>query len=144
MVLIKKLTANIIKLVSACYSSMTLRYLFYGGLTTLVNIVAFFILRRLLGVPREPANMLAVFLALMFAYFVNSRLVFKSKAQSFQEHFAEFVKFMAARAFTVVIEIGGLYLLAGVLGIDEMISKVALQFIVVVLNYFFSKFLIFR
>ena len=87
-----------------CYNNRVLRYIFYGGLTTLVNWGVFFLLRRAFGVPFSAANTLSVIAAILFAYFVNSRFVFETKASSMMEHLTEFVKFVSGRAVTMVIE----------------------------------------
>ena len=68
-----------------CYNNRVLRYIFYGGLTTLVNWGVFFLLRRAFGVPFSAANTLSVIAAILFAYFVNSRFVFETRASSLLE-----------------------------------------------------------
>ena len=128
-----------------CYNNHILRYIFYGGLTTLVNWGVFFLLRRLAGLPFSAANAASVIAAIIFAYFVNARFVFETKASTAAEHMAEFVKFVSGRAFTMVIEVGGGYLLVEVLGWNETFVKVVLlQVIVLAINYVISKFFVFR
>ena len=128
-----------------CYNNRVLRYIFYGGLTTLVNWGVFFLLRRAFGVPFAVANTLSVIAAILFAYFVNSRFVFETRASSLLEHLAEFMKFVSGRAVTMFIEIGGGWLLVEVLHWNEALVKVVLlQIIVLVLNYFISRFFVFR
>ena len=43
----------------------------------------------------------------------------------------------------MVIEVGGVWLLAEILGLQDMFAKFCTQFIVLALNYIFSKFIIF-
>ena len=50
------------------------------------------------------------------------------------------MKFISARLATMVIEVGGVWLLAVAMGLNDMIAKFCTQFIVLVLNYIFSKF----
>ena len=126
------------------YNNHILRYIFYGGLATLVNLGVYYFLRLAFNIPITPANVVSVACAILFAYFTNSRFVFQSKAETFGERFQEFVKFVGARLSTMVIEVGGVWLMADVLHIHDFIAKLVIQFIVLALNYVFSKLLVFR
>ena len=129
----------------ACYNNNILRYIFYGGLTTLVNWGVFFLLRRGFHIPFAVSNTISVIMAILFAYVVNSRFVFRTKAKTFREHAGEFIKFVSARAVTMLIEIGGGYFLVEILHMNENFVKVILiQVIVLVLNYIISKFFVFK
>ena len=132
------------KLFTKCYSNGVLRYVFWGGLTTLVNWASFFLLRRVFGVPFAAANAASVVAAVLFAYFVNSRFVFRSDASGFSGRFSEFVRFVAGRALSMALEIGGGELLVGVLRLNESVVKVAvLPVFVLTVNYFVSRFFVF-
>lgn len=132
------------KLFFKCYANRVLRYIFYGGLTTLVNLGVYAILRLPLKHHLVVANVISVGTSIVFAYFVNSRFVFESKARKFRDRLQEFFTFVGARLSTMVIEVGGVWLMADVLHINDMLAKFVIQFIVLVLNYIFSKFLVFR
>ena len=131
------------KLFFKCYNNRILRYIFYGGLTTLVNLCVYYLLRLVFNVPMTPANVVSVISAILFAYFVNSRFVFETEANGAKEHFSEFVKFCGARVSTLVIEVGGVWFMASVLKINDLVGKLIIQVVVLVLNYIFSKFLVF-
>ena len=131
------------KMFYLCYNNRVLRYIWYGGWSTIVNIGVFYLLRLIFHVPRDPANVVSVAAAILFAYYVNSRFVFESKAQTFEERLPEFVKFVSARLSTMVIEVGGVWLMSEVLHINDLVAKVIIQVVVLILNYIFSKFLIF-
>ena len=126
-----------------CYNNHVLRYIFFGGLATLVNLGTYYLLRALFHVPVTPANVTAVVCAILFAYFTNSRFVFASKARGFGQRFPEFVRFVGARISTMVIEVGGVWLMADVLHINDYFAKFVIQFVVLALNYVFSKWLVF-
>ena len=51
-----------------------------------------------------------------------------------------FCKFISARLLTMVIEVGGVWLLCEKMGMNGMVGKFCTQFIVLALNYVFSKF----
>ena len=77
------------------------------------------------------------------AYVVNSKYVFQDKCETLKDHVQPFCKFVSARLITMVIEVGGVWLLVSVMGLNDMIGKFLTQFIVLILNYVFSKFFVF-
>ena len=79
----------------------------------------------------------------LFAYVVNSKYVFQDKCETLKDHVQPFCKFVSARLVTMVIEVGGVWLLVSVMGLNDMIGKFLTQFIVLILNYVFSKFFVF-
>ncbi|HJB29955.1 MAG TPA: GtrA family protein [Candidatus Blautia faecavium] len=131
-----------IKWIRKLFESSVIRYIFFGGCTTLVNLISFYILRRF-GVQLTVANIISIVLAILFAYVVNSKYVFQDKCESLRDHIQPFCKFISARLITMVIEVGGVWLLVEVLGMNDMIGKFLTQFIVLALNYIFSKFFVF-
>lgn len=135
----KKIKELIIK----CWSNDVLRYIFFGGCTTLVNLLCYYVLRLFTEINMNVANTISVITAILFAYFVNSRFVFKSEAQNFEQRFREFAKFVGARLSTMVIEVGGVWLMVDFMHINDLAAKFVIQFIVLALNYVFSKFLVF-
>ena len=126
------------KLILKMYENDVIRYIFWGGCTTLVNLVSFYLM-RIAGLPLMAANIISI----LFAYVVNSRFVFHDSCETLKDHIQPFVKFISARLVTMVIEVGGVWLLAVVMGFHDMVAKFCTQFLVLVLNYIFSKFLIF-
>jgi putative flippase GtrA len=56
----------------------------------------------------------------------------------------ECAKFVGARLATMVIEVGGVFLTVNLIGQDAMIGKLETQVIVIVGNYFISKFFVFK
>ena len=130
------------KLILKMYENDVIRYIFWGGCTTLVNLVSFYLM-RIAGLPLMAANIISIILAILFAYVVNSRFVFHDSCETLKDHIQPFVKFISARLVTIVIEVGGVWLLAVVMGFHDMVAKFCTQFLVLVLNYIFSKFLIF-
>lgn len=132
-------------------------YVIFGVLTTLVNFAAFWVLDKILGAHLYLlSNAIAWVVAVVFAYVTNKLWVFESKSWAPKIVAKESVEFVAARLFSFAIEEGGLLLFVDYLGFSEFsfellgyeftgrfIAKVILAVIVVILNYFFSKFIIF-
>ncbi len=131
-------------------------YVVFGGLTTVVNFVAFWLLNKLLGEEIYLVNnVIAWFVSVIFAYVTNKLWVFESKSWAPKILIKEVPEFFAARLFSLFVEEGGLWLFVDKMGFDEfsfsifgfdftgkLIAKIALAVIVVILNYF-SKFIIF-
>ena len=148
---------NLIKNLIIKYRELII-YGVFGVGTTLVNFVTYKLFNVLLGVEFYLiSNIIAWFISVVFAYVSNKLFVFESKSWNLKLVAREVVSFFAARVFSFVIEEAGLFLLVDVCGMKDfafevygftvsgnMISKVALAVIVVVMNYFFSKFVIFR
>lgn len=126
------------KLILKMYENDVIRYIFWGGCTTLVNLVSFYLM-RIAGLPLMAANIISIILAILFAYVVNSRFVFHDSCETLKDHIQPFVKFISARLVTMVIEVGGVWLLAVVMGFHDMVAKFCTQFLVLVLNYIFSN-----
>lgn len=118
-------------------------YVVFGVLTTLVNLVVFYILNTPLHINGNIANLVAIPTSIIFAYFTNRKWVFHTEAKGFKENFYEFCKFISGRAVTMLIEYFGCMLLFK-LPIPNIVSKLAVNVIVIILNFFISKFFAFK
>ena len=130
-------------------------YLFFGVCTTVVNWVAYILFMTLfssLGMNGELniviSNVISWIFAVIFAFITNKLWVFDSKSFEKKKLFYEIWTFVSARLVTLLIETGILYLAALIFGSDNNIVnitwKIITSVIVVVLNYIFSKLIIFR
>ena len=134
---------NLKKLISKICTKEVMFYIFFGVLTTLINLGSFYIMTKIFTWNENLSNFLAIALAVLFAYVTNKDLVFHSKANGLKEKLNEFIKFIAGRAFKMVIEfIGGAILFET--AIPEMISKLFVTVVVVIMNFFISKFFTFK
>lgn len=119
-------------------------YLIFGVLTTLVNIITFTILTNIFILNENLSKAIAIVFAVLVAYFTNRKWVFNSSANTIKEKFIEFYKFILSRALTMVIEYFGFYLLFNILNIQKDISNISITILVIILNYFLSKFFAFK
>ena len=119
-------------------------YGIFGVLTTLVNIAVFYVLTHFLHLEENLSNAIAIVLAVLFAYFTNRKIVFNSTASTLKEKLYEFGKFILGRAFTMIVELVGFFLMFNIMHIQELISKILISIIVIVLNFFISKFFAFK
>ena len=129
-------------------------YLIFGVLTTAVNYLVYLVLLALWG---DAAvlwiNGIAWVAAVAFAYVTNKLFVFESRSWKPDILKREIPAFVGARIASFLLEEGGLWVAAYPLHMGEisvfglgglLIAKLFLNVLVVIVNYFFSKFLIFR
>ena len=117
-------------------------YLVFGALTTLVNLVIFYLLVRWMNY--LAANVIAWIGAVVFAYIVNKLFVFESERTDPRGLLFEISAFFAARRLSLGLEEGILFLFVEQLGCRAGIVKLFAQILVVVFNYVASKLVIFR
>ena len=134
---------RIIELLKKILTKEVILYIVFGIFTTIVNLGSFYIMNSLLHWEENVSNFIAILLAVLFAYITNKDLVFHSNAKGIKNRFIQFIKFMLGRAFTMIVEfIGGILLFQ--LPIPNIISKTVLTVIVIILNFFISKFFAFK
>ncbi len=119
-------------------------YMIFGVLTTLVNIAAYWLLAHPLGLPTVPSTVIAWVLAVLFAYVTNRKWVFHSEAKTRNEIIKEGVSFYLCRLGTGVLDWLGMYVMVDVLHWNDLIVKIAVNIVVIVLNYVASKLIVFR
>ena len=140
----KILPKKLVEIEEKILSVEVVLYIFFGVLTTLVNIGVFSLLVYGFKLEENLSNVIAIIIAILFAYFTNKSLVFNSAAVTFKEKAREFIKFMLGRTFTLFVEIYGFYLLFNILHIHKMVSKIFITVLVIILNFFISKFFAFK
>ena len=126
------------------FQNQAIRYIFFGGCTTLVNLISYAIFRHFLGIDITIANFLSISLSILFAYVVNKIFVFESRTRGIRELLVEAGQFIGMRLSTMFIEIFGVVILCCVFGVPDMIGKLLIQVVVLVLNYVFSKCFVFK
>ncbi len=115
-------------------------YIVFGIATTLVNIIAYFLLSKLpLGT--AVATTLAWLISVIFAFFTNRKYVFNAEKGGF---FRQFVSFLSMRIFTGALDVFIMILFVDVWGFNDLLIKLASNVLVIILNYIFSKFLVFK
>ncbi len=119
-------------------------YVFFGGCTTLINILVYFICRQWLMMSVVSADIFAWFLAVIFAYVTNKLYVFESKSWVGKVVAKELTEFFAARLFSLGVDVAILYITVEVLQWWELPVKIISNVVVIAINYVFSKWIIFR
>lgn len=114
----------------------TFRYLVFGVLTVVVNIVSYRVLASVCG--SIVSNTAAFFIAVLFAYWTNSTFVFRVG-----HTWKNFVQFMGMRVGTLAVDDGGMWLLLK-WGCNDIASKCVVNVAIIIINYIASKTVIFR
>ncbi|WYJ82218.1 teichoic acid glycosylation protein [Enterococcus sp. DIV0840] len=119
-------------------------YLVFGVATTIVNIVIFFICKDLLGIDYKISNAIGWFLSVLFAFFTNKYFVFASNHEDIGSFIREMLLFYWYRILSFIVDMALMVLMIEWMHISDFWAKMVTQVAVVVLNYFFSKFFIFK
>ncbi len=127
-------------------------YLFFGIATTLVSILSRLVIYQLTH-QELFATALANIIGILFAFITNDRIVFKQSRQNWPKRL---VKFTLARLSTFLLDLFLTFLFVtqfpNIIGqfvnddIDKVnsIETVISQFLIIILNYIFSKVFIFK
>ncbi len=159
------------KLIDKLFTREIITYVVFGALTTVVNLVVFYITKKIFisigwdgifnavfssaesekilallgkGTDYLDATVIAWVAAVIFAFITNKLVVFESKSWKPSVAGKEFVAFIGARVFSLLVELLFMFVTVTLLSFNEFIAKIFVQFIVVVLNYIFSKLIIFK
>ena len=118
-------------------------YGFFGVLTTLINIISFYLLDKT-GMNVYINNFIAWMLSVLFAFITNKLFVFSSKSLNKKIIIKEIISFFFFRILSLGIDMLGMYILISLININKMISKIIMNIIVIVANFIFSKMFIFK
>ena len=119
-------------------------YIVFGILTTVVSISSYYVCSEILNIHYLVSNIISWVLAVIFAYFTNRVWVFESKSKNTSDILKEMLTFVNCRLLSGVIDMATMFVLVGAIHINDKYAKVFTQFIVVVLNYVFSKLIVFK
>ena len=120
---------------------MPILYIVFGGLTTLVNIVVYFICYDISKLSNVVSTVIAWILSVIFAFITNKLYVFESKSGSL---LYEISTFFTCRLGTGILDVGIMYFTVDILKWNALLMKIISNVIVIVLNYILSKVIIFK
>ena len=119
-------------------------YVFFGGLTTLVNFSVYYPLYNFAGWDAAVANVLAWVVSVAFAFFTNKPFVFESHDWHGKTVLQEAIKFVSARVISGLLETGCIWFFVTLMELNGNLIKLIVSVAVVILNYVASKLVIFR
>lgn len=121
-----------------------LLYGIFGVLTTVVNIVTYWVAAHPLGLSVMVSTVIAWIVAVLFAYVTNRTWVFHSQAEGTKEIVQEIVSFFTCRLATGVVDWVCMFIFVDLLHFNDVIIKAAANVLVIILNYVASKLVIFK
>lgn len=119
-------------------------YAVFGVLTTLVNVVVYWLLAHPLALGTMVSTVIAWIAAVLFAYVTNRKWVFHSDAHSAREITKEILSFFACRLATGAVDWGCMFVFVDLLRFHDVLIKVLANILVILLNYIASKLIIFK
>ncbi len=139
----KNLVKNFFNFFIRLFGLEMFMYLIFGGLTTLINIIVYYIC-TIFNFSTAVSTTVAFIISVIFAYVTNRKWVFNSKASKPSEILSELWKFFSVRIFTYFADLILMILLVDKLYFNELVCKIAVNLLVIVLNYIASKVIVFR
>ena len=124
-------------------------YIFFGGITTLINIVSYYVFVKYIfadmgSLANSLSNAVAWLFSVLFAFFTNKVWVFESKSWQKSVVLKEIISFFSFRFATGILDMGIMILGVDILKYNELIMKVLSNVLVLVSNYVGSKLFIFK
>lgn len=119
-------------------------YAVFGVFTTVVNIVTYDLCYYKAGMSNTLSNILAWILAVTFAYLTNKVWVFGSNSWMWATLRKEVAAFISCRLATGIMDLIIMYVCVDVIGWHAMMMKIISNILVIILNYVFSKLVIFK
>ena len=119
-------------------------YLISGGIATFLNIGVFALLTYMFKINYGISNIIAIIVSIIFQYISNKFIVFESNRNTFKENVKEFVSFISCRVITMIMDQAMMTIGVEKLGINELVMKVIVNIIVIIVNYIFSKLIVFK
>ncbi|MDP4171952.1 MAG: GtrA family protein [Bacillota bacterium] len=119
-------------------------YLVFGGLTTLVNIVTYYVCVNTFGLDYKVATTIAWVLSVAFAYITNKMFVFNSRITGTLPLLKEFFSFIFFRILSYFLDLLTMIFLIEHLHSNDLLAKIIANVFVVIFNYVASKLFIFK
>ena len=119
-------------------------YVFFGGVTTVINIGVYWLLHDIAGMSNDISNIISWIITVTVAYVTNKLWVFESGAHTIGAVAKEVAGFFSCRIATGVIDFAIMHIGVDIMGFNGIILKTLSNIIVIILNYVASKLFIFK
>lgn len=116
-------------------------YLIVGGLATIVEWVAFYVLSSLFKVHYAPATSLAFILSTAANWLFGRLIMFRNSKQSTAK---ELLKIYMVSIIGLLMNIAIMFIAIEKIGIQEMISKIIATGVVFIWNFLIRKLVIYK
>lgn len=115
-----------------------------GVLAAVLNLAVFAILADVICINYLISTVIAWVCSTSFAFYTNKFFVFQSRSLKMDVVLSEARNFLGSRCISGIIDVGGMYLLASVVGLHHDFAKVLVLIFIVINNYVLSKFWVFK
>ena len=122
----------------------TILYVIFGILTTIVNLIAYYLFSNIININYLISNAIAWIISVVFAYITNKFFVFNSSYINKDVIIEEFIKFMNCRLISGLSEVVLLFLFVDLLLMNDIVGKLIIGILVATINFIFSKVFIFK
>lgn len=112
----------------------------FGLLAFLVNVGAFSVFSSMMHLHYLLSDALAWISATLFAFFTNKLIVFRSGGNAVRES----AMFLAARLFTLAMDMVLMLFFVGIIGVGSFAAKIVVNGVVIVTNYVMSRYIVFK
>ena len=119
-------------------------YGIFGVLTTIINIFTYNLCYYKFDINNTVSNIIAWIFAVSVAYLTNKVWVFDSKSWKWDVLRREIVAFVSCRLATGVMDLIIMFICVDILAFHAMLMKIISNVLVIILNYVFSKLVIFK
>lgn len=119
-------------------------YIVFGILTTVINVIVYYICYEIFGIINIISTIIAWFAAIVFAFVTNKKYVFDSKSWDKEIVLNEGIKFLSCRVGTGIIEVIMMICFVDILQVNGTLMKAITNVIVIIINYIFSRCVIFK
>ncbi|WP_391557557.1 GtrA family protein [Robertmurraya sp.] len=121
-----------------------IRYLIVGSITTIVNLISYWLAVNIFLFDYRTGTAIAWLLAVLFAYYANKKYVFESKNKNITKVLKEISLFFLLRFFSFLIDLVAMMVLVSGLNNDDFTAKLLSNVLVLIVNYIFSNNIVFR
>lgn len=119
-------------------------YLIFGGLTTLVNIICYFLMYEVFGISNMASTVVSLIVSILFAFVTNKVYVFESKTATKKAALKEAFSFFFFRLLTGVLDVLIMYIAVDKMAMSGTLWKIISNILVIILNYVASKLVVFK
>lgn len=126
--------------------SEIINYLIFGVLTTIVNLLSYYLLTSTILSPNQAlhlqiANVISWVVSVVFAYITNRKYVFNSSNDNIVKEITDFV---SARVMTLLLDMVIMFIGVTLFNFNDKFIKILSQILVIIFNYIFSKIFVFK
>ncbi|GAA0486745.1 cell wall teichoic acid glycosylation protein GtcA [Salinibacillus aidingensis] len=119
------------------------KYAIFGVLTTLVNILTYIFLTKVLAFDYKTATVIAWIASVLFAYYTNKKYVFNARYTKLIQTLKSFFLFVFYRLLSLLVDLAVMYVLIEFFYLDDLLTKIIANVVVVIFNYITSKWHVF-